>query len=677
MDPCSSDVRAVAAGAGGAAGREAGVRASAELRGLVDGKVDLDGTGQVSLRNLAQDARLAMSGGNVAVVGDSSVYAGAIQQGAVTDDKVPGRELTGARLNATAGIGEGLVARSDTILDVRRAIGFTDNDFSRHNTVAGVSSDTAAATPGAGDTGVVVMVPILRAPALVNARVTISPRPKLLLRGTGRMDTRVRVSVWDANTGKGITDRALDCRMASYDDLSASVVCSGSNPAGNRWLVVQWPTDPSEQGTAFRVTLAAVADRWLGGENSHGIQIDMVKPACLPRAVGLFGPVTTGTLASIDGTTATWTVTGGKRNGVSTFGGITAMVGSDMGRLTIQTDCDKPLNISPIVLDTSGKLHEPPMGVNVPAGRHDTRLDLDEISAHAGAPLDRIWITGTEDGDYHLTATIDIQDQWADDGDLRGTLQRLEALATKPVPEQLLTSPDGAKWRITIGNDGTPAIQALSKTITRVRVLGNSLTTGMAASDPEHDWVSLLAGKLHGINPGVTYHCWDDGDKTGDTVTTSSGYGFEVDATQARADAFAATLHGDEDLVLIQLGDNVNNDQRRAAFRSQVGPLARAIRAKARGAVVMFVSGWFDQPSLNPAIDDAMAGVGGWHLTIGDLNTKDNQASMGATVTWPDRTTHTIDDPSLARHPGDKGMQAIVDRIWQTLGPIAKTTTRE
>ena len=662
------------------ASSDVSVLASAAAEAAAARKVDRDGVGQVSMRNLSDEVRKAMTGGSVPVVGDSSVYSGAIRPGAVTDDKIPGRELTGARVSDFAGLGMNLIARSDTILDVRGTVAFKSAGVSEGNVVDVRSSDIVAVTPGAADTAMILQVPILRSPALVNARVQIVPKPKNFLASNTTMDTQVSIRSWNAPAGATVVDTSLTKRSAIFSDYEAYVVCSGSNPQGNRYLMIQIPVDLSERGTRFLVRLAATADRWLGQGMSHGIQMDMVKPVSMQQAVGLYSPIPTGRLTHLDGQNAKWTVTGSQRNGVATFGNINGMIGADMGQLWVYTECNRPIRINPVVRKNDGTLYEPPMAVPLTAGSHVTKLDLAEIDAHADAPLDQIWFTAYSDGDYTLKTNITIRDKYWSDGDLRGTLDRIEALATKPVPEQTLTSPDGTRWRLTIGNDGTLSTQNLSKRVTRMHVIGNSLTfrgstgwnCGMAASSPETDWVYLLAQKLKTRNSAVTFHCWDDEDKTADTVTRTNGYAFEAAASTDSITQVVATVPPAADLVILQLGDNVNNDDRRTAFNQKVGALAEAVRAKAAGSIILFVSGWFDQPALNAAIDDAMARVGGWHLTIGDLNASANQATLGSTVTYPDRTTHTIDSAGVAKHPGDKGMAAIADRIWQTLDPIIK-----
>lgn len=662
------------------ASSDASVLASAAAEQVAARKVDKNGTGQILMANLSEGVKKAMTGGSVPVVGDASVYSGAIQMGAVTDDKVPERELTGARINDFAGIGMRLIARSDTILDVRGTTWFRSAGLSEHNVVDVRSSDIVAVTPGEGDTAMIVQIPILRSPDLVNIHLQIAPKPKLLLASNTTLDSQVQIRSWNAASGSGVVDRILTKRSVTFSDDEAYIVCAGSNPKGNKYLVIQIPVDPSERGTRFLLKLAGTADRWLGRGVSHGIQMDMVKPVSMHFAVGLYGPIPTGRLTAIDGINASWKVADGKRNGVTTFDGISSMIGADMGQLWVYTECNQPIRINPVVRKTGGTLYELPMAISVPAGSNVTKLDLAEIDAHGDAPLDQIWFTSQADGDYTLKTNITIRDKYWDDGDLRGTLARIEALATKPIPEQTLASPDGNKWRIIVGNDGTLAAQSLSKRITRMHVIGNSLTylgwtgwtCGMAASSPEKDWVWMLVQKLRTRNDAVVFHCWDDEDKTSDTVTRVNGYAFESSASAESIMHLVATVPADADLVILQLGDNVNTDARRMAFNQQVGALAQAIHAKASGAIIVFVSGWFDQPTLNSAIDDAMVRIGGWHLTIGDLNTRANRATLGQTVTYPDRTTHVIDSAGVAQHPGDLGMSAIADRIWQTLSPIVK-----
>lgn len=59
-----------------------------QYAGGLDDKIDKGGTAQVTMQNLTNEVKTAMTGGSVAVVGDNSVYNQAIQTGAVSADKL-------------------------------------------------------------------------------------------------------------------------------------------------------------------------------------------------------------------------------------------------------------------------------------------------------------------------------------------------------------------------------------------------------------------------------------------------------------------------------------------------------------------------------------------------------------------------------------------------------------
>lgn len=610
------------------------------------------------------------------IVVDDSVYTAAIQDGAVTNDKIPVGELTANRFSAHTGFAPTRVAYAENVLDVRNATVMKIADHSVGNVMTINSSEDFSITPGDSDDRIDVRIPIIGNPDNLRVRVQITPKPVQGFDKTS-MDSDVNCYSWSAIGGSSVVTKTLSLVNASYDDAGACYVFDGTNSTVNAYLVVQVPIDASERGKKFSISVLATDGRGTNVGVTQGIKYDMVTPVEDNKVTGLYHGVTVNP-TEITGDTAKWTVTGGVRAGVSTFYNLSKIIDASMGKLRIQVSCNKPVNVS--VITNSGGIKEVfGFGRNLPAGGGVVDYDLAEIDAHGNAPLDRIWITGTENGDYELTARFVMVDEFSNDGDLRGTLRRIEALAAKPAEEQLLTSANGSKFRLTVGNDGTLGVQQISKPIKKVHVIGNSLTIdgtagwhcGMAAYTPEKDWYYLTYQNLKQRNSAVVCHVWDDEDKSADTMTRTSGYVFEQGADATSINQLVGTVPADADLVILQLGDNVNTGERRQKFTANIAGLMDGIKTKAPGAIIIFMGIWFNQPSIDDSVRDALARVGGYYVPISDLRTAANASSIGSSVTWTDRTQHTVDSAGVAAHPGDEGFKAIADRLWETLGKIA------
>ena len=198
-----------------------------------------------------------------------------------------------------------------------------------------------------------------------------------------------------------------------------------------------------------------------------------------------------------------------------------------------------------------------------------------------------------------------------------------------------------------------------------VVIIGNSLTSntgliGMNASDANHDYYHYVTEYIKSKNPNVKINprtnvsSWESVDTTPPTA----------DREKVFNDTIKPLLSADTDLVIIQLGDNVNNDVRMSTLLNDAKELLQEIKSVSPKAEIYWVYGWFggyDQVQM--PIQNACNAEGATGIDIADLNTKDNQGTMGSTFTGLDGKTYTVTDPGVAAHPGDKGHKAIADRI--------------
>lgn len=198
-----------------------------------------------------------------------------------------------------------------------------------------------------------------------------------------------------------------------------------------------------------------------------------------------------------------------------------------------------------------------------------------------------------------------------------------------------------------------------------VVIIGNSLTSntgliGMNASDANHDYYHYVTEYIKSknpdvkINPRTNVSPWEQTDDNPPTAEREKVFN----------DTIKPLLSADTNLVIIQLGDNVNNDVRMSTLLNDAKELLQEIKSVSPKAEIYWVYGWFggyDQVQM--PIQNACNAEGATGIDIADLNTKDNQGTMGSTFTGLDGKTYTVTDPGVAEHPGDKGHKAIADRI--------------
>lgn len=270
-----------------------------------------------------------------------------------------------------------------------------------------------------------------------------------------------------------------------------------------------------------------------------------------------------------------------------------------------------------------------------------------------------------------------------------------------------LISPDGSKRTIQVSNNGT--LISIPVIPNNALFIGNSLLLGfgefgMAASDEEHDYYHYISN----LNPEGSY-------------TRLSGSGFEAStsteiATQWMNDALLPELNDELDLVIVQLGDNVNTEDKRRTFSETCKMILTYIRTHAQNARVVWVGSWYAK-DLKTTYEKACKETGCMYVDITDINGS-NKIGGIYTVSQSTSTTYSVDSfevledkqikiyftveddqynatvhydsyssnagvsvtivgkekvitsLGVASHPGNSGMLAIANRIAYSLGMI-------
>ena len=224
----------------------------------------------------------------------------------------------------------------------------------------------------------------------------------------------------------------------------------------------------------------------------------------------------------------------------------------------------------------------------------------------------------------------------------------------------VITSANGKSYRLVVADNGS--LSAVSTLPNDVVIFGNSLTLadgyiGMAASDPNHDYYHYVTEYIKSKNPNVRIN-----DRTGmgtwESATTTA------DREKVFNETTKPLLSADTDLVIIQLGDNVNTPEKKATLEHDAGEFIQEIHSVSPKAKIYWIYGWFgDYESVFTPIQNACDANGATGIDVNDLNTAENQSQLGATRHGINGETWQITRPGEAIHPGDKGMKAIADRV--------------
>lgn len=192
--------------------------------------------------------------------------------------------------------------------------------------------------------------------------------------------------------------------------------------------------------------------------------------------------------------------------------------------------------------------------------------------------------------------------------------------------------------------------------------IGNSLLLGfgnhgMASSEIGKDYYSLVNNYIE--------------EESGATVTADrlGGADLERAASDEAANAWMEEylkpyLSEERDLVIIQLGDNVNNA---TVFANTANNVIQYVRQYAPNAKVAWVAMWYNANAYLNTIKNACTNNDAVFIDIHDLNVSANCNVVGAEYIDKDGNVETITDSGVASHPNDQGFQQIANRIIATL----------
>lgn len=307
----------------------------------------------------------------------------------------------------------------------------------------------------------------------------------------------------------------------------------------------------------------------------------------------------------------------------------------------------------------------------------------------------------------NLTETIsDLQKEIAV---LEGKVTSLERSS-----DIILTSPNGTKYVVLVGNNGvvttTPLYPEKALFIGNSLLLGNG-DFGMNATNKTKDYYDIIKEHILAFRPGnyTSKQLSGTGFEDAESITTSNAW---------IEDILELELDADTDLVVVQLGDNVNTELKRTTFKSSCSTLIHNIRRIAPKARIAWVYGWYVNNEVGATIQEAIKIYGGTYIEINDLNTKANQSEIGTvvmhdsvnsqdlvydtlevisttrlkitftveskqyiseitvnrfrnnsstkTVNWQGHQTITVSG-GVASHPGDLGFERIAQRIMERL----------
>lgn len=220
-------------------------------------------------------------------------------------------------------------------------------------------------------------------------------------------------------------------------------------------------------------------------------------------------------------------------------------------------------------------------------------------------------------------------------------IQSLLASISKLSAEMKATSMNDVEWLdngfnyLAIGNS--------------IALSGGLWNRGMAASDIEHDYFHIVSSYIKARNDefmGLVHN-----------FSVWERYGYR-DETLPYLDHY---LSPKLDLITIQLAENAVD---LTTYEEDYESLINYIKGKAPKARILVIGDFWTRDNRNDLKIKAVNATGVEFISLeGIADNNDYYCGMGTVIFRKDGKKHIVEHRGVAIHPGDKGMQAIANRI--------------
>ena len=307
-------------------------------------------------------------------------------------------------------------------------------------------------------------------------------------------------------------------------------------------------------------------------------------------------------------------------------------------------------------------------------GHYSLTVDPAYYSVYNGVDIKRVWIVQKSIKNATASETIvrnlhiyqnALMDSGFTDSASDALLEYIKAVDYAPKNEAVnfMVNPNGDKYVCQVDANGNMGAAPVFPK--KALFLGNSLLLGfkeygMAASMAGRDYFDLVGNAIRKVKPEYVANRLQANPWEGCTTVAAQD--------EYLNNTVKPMLGNDLELVVVQLGDNVNTEDRKAVFAEGAKNLLKFIRNNCPNARVAWVGAWYSDAEKQAVMKNSCALTGSVFVNIWDLNTSENQSAVGNTYTMPDGTVSVIADAGVASHPGDDGMKAIANRILYALG---------
>lgn len=210
------------------------------------------------------------------------------------------------------------------------------------------------------------------------------------------------------------------------------------------------------------------------------------------------------------------------------------------------------------------------------------------------------------------------------------------------------------------------------KVVKKWIALGNSITKhaitpfwwgewGMAATVKEKDYVHILNSLLEeNYNTTISF----------DAVNIAA---WERDFKAFDKESLRPCFSGDEDIVLIRLGENVpGNEAIYALYKEELTNLVEFLKGTAPEATFVITGNFWTNERKDVIQKEVADQYDCIWVPLAQLDTPENKSTLATKVFGADGAWHTVSEggeiaPGVANHPGDLGMKHIAIAILNAI----------
>ena len=334
--------------------------------------------------------------------------------------------------------------------------------------------------------------------------------------------------------------------------------------------------------------------------------------------------------------------------------------GCDEIYISIKAECDKECRIEIVSIDGGGK-ENLVYTESVASGEISFEYSFDPISLAVYRGAEAFFVRISANGEI-IAPELEVYEKNAE-------------LSGEDESSLCNTGMGISGERIAYVYDKNGECKEIPRVPRRVLFVGNSLVFGMGkrygmcASHPDKDYFHYVSEHIKKYSPVCRFDKLYGSMFEHAESLDAFEYWYNTDCALSADEPIAAKsfFTPDVDLVIFQLSDNVNTDEKERTFELTKDIVIERIKEACPNARIIWVHGWYNR---NRTLDKVRRACERWKLERIDIGALRSEATEAHKQKYyydvNAKETRDVSDRWIT-HPGDLGMRKIADKIIQKL----------